>query len=502
MRRGSSQLSTLLAILCLVLGGALVWALLRPAAGASVDGARAPDRTGDIAARVAGSAGVWDSHPDADVARVLQPGLQGREDNGTPVESNAVGMRERDWVRPKPPGLVRVVLLGDSYVFGMGAAADQRCGVILERLLEERAQVRPVPPIEVLHLGVTSWGVVAATEFMRRQLGLTQPDLVIEQVVPNDLDDTNGVRGFGSPGKLVPSRPQAGDAPISLTYARWQLQPQARPLLAWGVDGESRLRLAEAAAHLTRLRDEVLASGGRYLLLINWHGYQAVAARHLAPALPEAEVAYLSREFYRDARYRISEADEHWNAAGHEQVAKALYGLITTRGLLPQLQLAPDDEAARLARELDAAGRADAQRPDGVPEQVATAIVGPAVEFPSPNAETAGQVYGGVDAQGLVAPYAAVVLARREGRTLHLRGRCLARPELDGATLTVFVDEFPALTIPLEAGAEIDRREPLPAAALERPFVAVRFSSDDFVYEGADLRHTVCFQLQRVAIDP
>ncbi|HVQ24721.1 MAG TPA: hypothetical protein VMV01_06080 [Planctomycetota bacterium] len=504
MRAGRARLVTLLLGVCLLLGAAVVWLLLRPAAPA----AGAPDgrgadagRTGEVGARVAGTPGAYDSHPDADVARLLLPNLRGREDTGTLIDSNAFGMRERDWAVPKPDGTVRVVLLGDSYVFGMGVAADQRCGVLLERMLKERAQVQPVPPIEVLHLGITSWGLAAATEYMRRQLGLTRPDLVIEHIVPNDLDDTNGVRGFGSPGKLVPARPQAGDAAISLTYARWQLNPQAKPLLAWGLDGESRMRLQDGAARLTRLRDDVTASGGRYLLLVNWHGYQAVAARHLAPAVPEAEVAYLSKEFYRDARYRISEADEHWNPAGHEQVAQVLYGLITTRGLLPQLQLAPDEEAAALARQMDAAGRADAQRPDGDPEQIARGFVGPAVTFPAPGADSAGQVYGGIDKDGFVAPYAALVL-RRDGNSLHLTGRCLARPELDGATLSVFVDELPLARIAIAAGSSVDRTEPLPAELRERPFVAVRLSCDDFVYDGPELRHTICFQLQRVALEP
>jgi hypothetical protein len=507
MRAGRARLVTLLLGLCLLLGAAVVWLLLRPVvpgAGAPAGGgARGtdPGRTGEIGARVAGTAGAYDSHPDADVARLLLPNLRGRDDAGTSVDSNAFGMRERDYAEPKPDGTVRVVLLGDSYVFGMGVAADQRCGVLLERMLEERARVQPVPPIEVLHFGITSWGIAAAAEFMRRQLGLTRPDLVIEQVVPNDLDDTNGIRGFGSPGKLVPRRPEAGDAAISLTYARWQLNPQAKPLLAWGLDGESRMRLADSAARLTRLRDDVTQAGGRYLLLINWHGYQAVAARHLAPAVPEAEVAYLSKAFYRDSRYRISEADEHWNPAGHEQVAKVLYGLITTRGLLPQLQLEPDEEAAALARQMDADGRADAQRPDGDPEQIARGIVGPAIAFPSPGPESAGQVYGGVDKEGLVAPYAALVL-RRDGNTLHLTGRCLQRPELDGATLTVFVDEVPLARIAIAAGSSVDRTDPLPPELRERPFVAVRLSCDDYVYEGAELRHTVCFQLQRISLEP
>ena len=121
---------------------------------------------------VAQSIGLYDSHPDPDVGRVLLPGLRNATFAGQPVSSNALGLREVQVQLPKPAGVVRVVLLGDSFVFGYGAAARDRLGVHLARFLRERCAGlgEGERQVEVLHVGVVSWGLVAEAEFLRRYL--------------------------------------------------------------------------------------------------------------------------------------------------------------------------------------------------------------------------------------------------------------------------------------------------------------------------------------------
>ncbi|GEM_PF-2908333 len=55
-----------------------------------------------MGAKVSGRSGLWDSHPDADVGRVLQPDLEGQRDVQTLVDSNLFGLRERDDERLSP----------------------------------------------------------------------------------------------------------------------------------------------------------------------------------------------------------------------------------------------------------------------------------------------------------------------------------------------------------------------------------------------------------------
>ncbi|MGQ0553521.1 MAG: hypothetical protein ACT4PU_09920 [Planctomycetota bacterium] len=504
-----------LGTLCLVLGAFTVRTLLRdtapardgaaPAAappGSATAAQDAVDRAAVVAQMVAASQGINDVHPDGDVGRVLQPGLQGRDERGHPIHSNRFGLRERDFALPKPAGTVRVALLGDSFIYGYGVAAEERLGVPLERALVERSGLASAPAIEVLHLGVLSWDIRAEAAFLRRQLALLQPDLVVHHIVPNDLDDLVGVRGFGSLAKHSSRHPERGDVQVSLVYGRWTFDSAARGLLPWGLDAESRERLAACGDEIEQLAAAVTATGARYLLLINWQAYQAVAGQAFAARLPPEQVAWLSWDFYKDLRWRISTADEHWSPVGHEQVAQFLYGQIRQRDLLPQLSLQAWPEAEAQSAAIDAAGLAESQRLDFLEKQRARQGIGPLIDLAAMTADMAGQVYGGVDKAGLVAPYASVLLQRGEARNLRLQGRCLPRPELDGATVRVLADDVEVGQLKLAAGAQLDLRAPLPPAVLARPYFAVRLIASDHVLAGEDLRQCVVFQLERLAAEP
>src|SRR6185503_13428629 len=123
------------------------------AAGTSLDD---PEVRRELVTRlVAETDALNDSHPDADVARVLAPSSRHRFE-GVDVATNRVGMRERDYAIPKPAGLVRVVVLGDSFVFGIKCEPQERLGGQLERLLRE-GRGPGAPDVEVLSLGVSSW---------------------------------------------------------------------------------------------------------------------------------------------------------------------------------------------------------------------------------------------------------------------------------------------------------------------------------------------------------
>jgi len=172
------------------------------------------------------------------------------------------------------------------------------------------------------------------------------------------------------------------------------------------------------------------------------------------------------------------------------------------RGLLPTLHLSPDPEAFALAERLAREGLAEAERTGFLATQIGRQDITSEVVPSAWTAPSAGQVYAGVDVEGLLAPFAVVLLAREGGSALRVTGRCLDRPELDGASLAVEVDGEPVLRIPLAAGRAVDERVPLPEPVRARPFFAVRFVADDFVYAGSDLRHCVCFRLDRLAVEP
>ena len=101
------------------------------------------------------------------------------------VSNNAAGMRgSKDYVQKKDRGVVRIALLGDSFVYGHGVNDNEVVSFILEQYLNEsRSQTR----YEVLNFGVSGFG--QAEEFMtyRKLVRKYEPDLVVIFYFNNDV---------------------------------------------------------------------------------------------------------------------------------------------------------------------------------------------------------------------------------------------------------------------------------------------------------------------------
>src|SRR5262249_6120367 len=206
LRRARGRLMSAL-ILCLGLTAAVVYLLFQRAA-ASVPGMADPSlRESALARLVSLSEGIWDTFPDPDVGRVLQPNLHDRQASGSRFSSNAFGWRERPITLPRPRGTVRIVFLGDSFVFGPGIQAADRVGYFLESYLMDRAGHKPAR-VEAVHIGMSSWNTQAESAYMRRNLSNLAPDLVVQIAVSNDLDDSGSARGFGAVADFTSQRPE------------------------------------------------------------------------------------------------------------------------------------------------------------------------------------------------------------------------------------------------------------------------------------------------------
>ena len=445
------------------------------------------------------SSSIFDSHPDPEVGRVLLPRKSDMEFAGVSVESNSWGMREREYALPKPDGTVRVVLLGDSYVFGFGVEAEDRMGVFLEDYLRERATGFD-GPIEVLHLAIGSWGAVSECTFVRRQLGELQPDVVVQLLVTNDLDDNAGVRGFGARSTYADRYRERADAIVTHTWPIQFSEEAIGNFLLEGVDHESRSRYEDLGEHVARLAREVERAGGHYLLASHWSHFKPKLLRHLAPRLDADQILHLPNAFWFDREYCNGPGDPHWNRRGHERFARLLFGVIRERELLPQLGLEPWPEVEQESRAFLATGHGEAtgERP---PRYWSTRRpVASTLDFRSLNADELSQLYGGIDDEGNVGPYGSLLLRNLPGGKLILLGRALERPELDGTRVRVFAEEAELGSFTLEAGEILKHYWDLPAEIAAREFLNVRFTADDYVYAGPRRRQCVSFQLRQVAV--
>ena len=96
----------------------------------------------------------------------------------------------------------------------------------------------------MLHLGLAGWNLHAECAWLRRQLGLLRPDLVVHVTYQNDTNDSQTARGFGAMAAHTTQRD-----PSTIVTRAWPGFLGYRDLgyLTHGLDHESRSRYAEAA---------------------------------------------------------------------------------------------------------------------------------------------------------------------------------------------------------------------------------------------------------------
>jgi len=90
------------------------------------------------------------------------------------MATNAEGFRDVDHARTKAPGVLRVAVIGDSFVAGSGVAVDSTFVARLERILASDGR-----RVEMLNFGVSGTGPVHALRVWRRFASHYHPDLAI-----------------------------------------------------------------------------------------------------------------------------------------------------------------------------------------------------------------------------------------------------------------------------------------------------------------------------------
>ncbi len=107
---------------------------------------------------------------------------------GGDIHINAFGMRSSDITEAKPVGTFRILMLGDSTLYG-GSYVDQKqmYASRLEGLLNQSPGRLPNSPrrVEVLAMGVNGWGPQHELAYVK-EFGLFHADLVMVMGPPND----------------------------------------------------------------------------------------------------------------------------------------------------------------------------------------------------------------------------------------------------------------------------------------------------------------------------
>ena len=111
------------------------------------------------------------------------------------VRTNAFGLRDRERAREKPPGVFRILSLGESTTFGDQLDATQNYSYLLEEILNaDKGLGRPV---EVWNCGICSYTSYQSLRWLEREGLAFQPDLVLFYHEINDFLPTYYRTGDG-----------------------------------------------------------------------------------------------------------------------------------------------------------------------------------------------------------------------------------------------------------------------------------------------------------------
>lgn len=108
---------------------------------------------------------------------------------GYPVRFNNLGIkglpsfRERNFETPKPKDTIRIMVLGDSFTWGVGIPEDKRYTNILEKMLNKYF---PQGKYEVLNFSVLGFCTVEEAKLLMAMKEVVQPDLIIIGFCIND----------------------------------------------------------------------------------------------------------------------------------------------------------------------------------------------------------------------------------------------------------------------------------------------------------------------------
>jgi hypothetical protein len=267
------------------------------------------------------------------------------------VAHNALGFRDLEFEPHKTPGRPRIVFLGDSFVWGYDAEAEERFTNVLRRRH---------PEWEVLNLGVSGYGTDQECLLLEEFAPRLQPDVVVVEYNGVDRADNRLSVNHGGYGKPVFVQEhgslRAANVPVPLSgTARYADSPLYRRSYLWrmilsarGISPSNPATADLTEALLDRMHDTAAAAGARFLVLLE--GSDEALRRHAQERgypLAEIEPALRARAA-PDVPMRYPGHGMHWTPAGHLVVAD-----VTERLLQEQLGGATAEDWFKRGRRLE-----------------------------------------------------------------------------------------------------------------------------------------------------
>ncbi|HEX8145390.1 MAG TPA: SGNH/GDSL hydrolase family protein [Pyrinomonadaceae bacterium] len=117
---------------------------------------------------------------DTERGLALRPGAEGwwRKEGEAYIKINSDGLRDREHVKQKPPGTLRIAVLGDSWAEAFQVPMEKSFWAVMERKLSECERLGGMK-VEVINFGVSGYGTGQELTTLRRHVWAYSPDIVL-----------------------------------------------------------------------------------------------------------------------------------------------------------------------------------------------------------------------------------------------------------------------------------------------------------------------------------
>ena len=115
----------------------------------------------------------------------LTPGAKGIGVLRNTIFINSAGFRDKEYPIEKEIGIYRIMVIGDSFTFGMGVNLEDTYVKGIERLLQKENI-----NLEVINCGVTAYLMWQNYEVLKRKALPYKPDLVVLGIFLNDIEQS------------------------------------------------------------------------------------------------------------------------------------------------------------------------------------------------------------------------------------------------------------------------------------------------------------------------
>ncbi|MBX7185929.1 MAG: SGNH/GDSL hydrolase family protein [Vicinamibacteria bacterium] len=279
----------------------------------------------------------------------LKPNLRDVPFRGKVVNSNSKGIRGvAEFAYEKPPGVTRIVVLGDSFTFGEEVGDDDTYSHHLQNL---------IPNSEVLNLGIHGYGHDQMLLYLQEEGLKYRPDIVLLGFMPDDMErNVLSFRDYAKPHFAVKDgRMELTTGPIprpeeTLAAEKWRsrfldLLTMARSRYEWRSGRTSATTKELTAAILDAMKAASETAGARAVFAyLPVYGEiprtdEGMTARERAffSYCKDRGIAslYIQPAFRAKARRGVKfKTTGHWGPLEHETAAEGLKDELVAKGLL------------------------------------------------------------------------------------------------------------------------------------------------------------------------